>query len=85
MGELSAVCFRHRARPDASEEERNRFNLALMKRMVRRGHVYLSNAMLEGKFCLRACIVNHLTKESDVDAVVPEVVAAAGEIQAAIT
>ena len=82
-GELSAVCFRHRVGPGASEEERNRFNLALMKRMVRRGRVYLSNAMLEGKFCLRACIVNHLTKESDVDAVVPEVLAAAGELTTA--
>ena len=80
-GELSAVCFRHLASADASEEERNRFNLALMKRMVRRGRVYLSNAMLEGKFCLRACIVNHLTQESDIDAVVPEVLAAARELR----
>ena len=36
---------------------------------------------LQGKFCLRACIVNHLTKESDIDAVVPEVLAAAEEIR----
>ena len=38
--------------------------------------MYLSNAELQGKFCLRACIVNHLTKESDIDQVVPEVVEA---------
>ncbi|HWZ83153.1 MAG TPA: aminotransferase class V-fold PLP-dependent enzyme [Terriglobales bacterium] len=81
-GELSAVCFRHLVRPDASEEERNRFNTDLMKRIVRRGKVYPSNATLEGKFCLRACIVNHLTKDSDIDAVVPEVLAAAREIEA---
>ena len=74
--ELSAVCFRHLVGKDASEEERNRFNLALLKRIVARGQVYLSNAMLQGKFCLRACIVNHLTKESDIDAIVPEVLAA---------
>jgi glutamate/tyrosine decarboxylase-like PLP-dependent enzyme len=80
VGELSAVCFRHRVRPDASEEERNRFNLALLKRMVARGRVYLSNASLHGKFCLRACIVNHLTKESDIAAVAPEVLAAAEEV-----
>jgi hypothetical protein len=42
--------------------------------------VYLSNAALKGRFCLRACIVNHLTKDSDVDAVVPEVLAAAREV-----
>jgi aromatic-L-amino-acid decarboxylase len=82
VGELSAVCFRYLVRPDASEEERNRFNTDLMKRIVRRGKVYPSNATLEGKFCLRACIVNHLTKDSDIDAVVPEVLAAAREIEA---
>jgi aromatic-L-amino-acid/L-tryptophan decarboxylase len=77
--ELSAVCFRHVLGKDASEEERNRFNLALLKRIVARGRVYLSNAVLHGKFCLRACIVNHLTKETDIDAVVPEVLAAVQE------
>jgi aromatic-L-amino-acid/L-tryptophan decarboxylase len=78
--ELSAVCFRHRVSPDASEETRNRFNLALLKRMVARGRVYLSNAELHHKFCLRACIVNPLTKDSDVDAVVPEVLETAREM-----
>jgi aromatic-L-amino-acid decarboxylase len=77
--ELSAVCFRHRVREKASEEERNRFNLALLKRIIARGRVYLSNAELKGKFCLRACIVNHLTKDSDIDALVSEVLAAAGD------
>lgn len=71
--ELSAVCFRHILDQDASEETRNRFNLALLKRMVARGRVYLSNAELKGKFCLRACIVNHLTNDTDIDAVVREV------------
>jgi glutamate/tyrosine decarboxylase-like PLP-dependent enzyme len=78
--ELSAVCFRHRQTEHASEEMRNRFNLALLKHIVRRGRVYLSNAELKGKFCLRVCIVNHRTKEADIDAVVPEVLDAAIEI-----
>ncbi len=78
--ELSAVCFRHRIKDEASEDERNRFNMAVLKRLIVRGRVYLSNALLKGRFCLRACIVNHLTKDSDVDAVVPEVLAAAREI-----
>jgi len=78
--ELSAVCFRHLVSKNASEDERNAFNLALLKRILRRGKVYISNAELKGKFCLRACIVNHLTKDSDIDAVVPEVLAAAQEI-----
>ena len=75
--ELSAVCFRHLARENASDEERNAFNLALLKRVIRRGKVYMSNAELKGKFCLRVCIVNHLTKDSDIDAIVPEVLEAA--------
>jgi len=79
---LSIVCFRHRMRKDASEEERNAFNLALLKRIIARGRVYLSNAELHGKFCLRACMVNHLTKDSDIAAVVAEVAAAAQDLLA---
>jgi aromatic-L-amino-acid decarboxylase len=78
--ELSAVCFRHRVNEDASEEARNLFNLALLKRIVSRGKIYLSNAELRGRFCLRACIVNHLTNDGDIDALVPEVLAAATEM-----
>jgi aromatic-L-amino-acid decarboxylase len=78
--ELSAVCFRHILTQDASEEVRNRFNLALLKRIVARGKVYLSNAELKGRFCLRACIVNHLTKETDIDAVVSEVLEVAPSV-----
>jgi glutamate/tyrosine decarboxylase-like PLP-dependent enzyme len=78
--ELSAVCFRHIVREGAWDEERNAFNLALLKRMIRRGKVYMSNAELKGKFCLRACIVNHLTKDSDIDAVVHEVLETAREV-----
>jgi glutamate/tyrosine decarboxylase-like PLP-dependent enzyme len=78
--ELSAVCFRHLLNKDASEETRNRFNLALLKRIVARGRVYLSNAELKGKVCLRACFVNHRTKETDIDAVVHEVLEVAPDI-----
>ncbi len=78
--ELSAVCFRHRGAGGLSEEELSRFNLAVLKRVVARGRVYLSNASLRGKFCLRACIVNHRTKNADVDSVIPEVLAAAREM-----
>ena len=78
--ELSVVCFRHIVSANTSEQERNDFNLALLKKIVSRGRVYLSNAELKGKFCLRACIVNHLTTNADIDAILPEVVAAASEL-----
>ena len=80
--ELSAVCFRHRKSVAASEDARDQFNLALLKRIITRGHVYLSNAVLNGRFCLRVCIVNHLTNESDIDSVVTEVLEAAHELMA---
>jgi len=79
-GELSAVCFRYIGAESLAGEEINRHNVAILKRVVRRGRVYLSNATLRGKFCLRACIVNHRTTADDVDSVIPEVLAAAKDL-----
>ena len=81
--ELSAVCFRYNAKN--TDEELNRFNAALLQRILKRGRIYLSNASLQGKFSLRACIVNHRTKDSDIDSVVPEVLEAAGELKPALS
>ena len=78
--ELSAVCFRHMVSDRTNEDERNQFNLALLKKIVSRGNVYLSNAELQGKFCLRACIVNHLTTDADIDRVIQEVLAASADV-----
>jgi aromatic-L-amino-acid decarboxylase len=79
--ELSAVCFRHKGEGDRVKYDLDCFNLALLKRVIERGKVYLSYATLRDKFCLRACVVNHRTKDADIDIVVPEVLAAAKEIQ----
>jgi glutamate/tyrosine decarboxylase-like PLP-dependent enzyme len=67
---LSAVCFRHREKD----------NEAILKRIIARGRVYLSNATINGQFALRACFVNHRTKEDDVRAIVNETIAAAKEV-----
>jgi hypothetical protein len=48
--------------------------------MIARRRVFLSNATIRGQFALRACFVNHRTKEEDVQANVSEIVQAAGEI-----
>lgn len=69
---LSAVCFRHR----------HKDNQAILKRVNTRGRVYLSNATIRGQFALRACFVNHRTKEEDVREIVSEVIAAADEVNA---
>jgi aromatic-L-amino-acid/L-tryptophan decarboxylase len=79
-GELSAVCFRYRDSGEFSEEVLNDLNASILQRTHKRGRVYLSNAALAGKFCLRACILNHRTKDADIDAIIPEVLAAASEL-----
>ena len=78
--QLSAVCFRYTGGESSSEDERNSQNAGILKRVVQRGSVYLSNATVRGKFCLRACIVNHRTTTNDVDSVIPEVLAAAKDL-----
>jgi glutamate/tyrosine decarboxylase-like PLP-dependent enzyme len=77
--ELSAVCFRYRASGKLSDEELNRINPVILKRVVERGQVYLSNALLRKRFCLRACVVNHRTTDADIESIVSEVLASAKE------
>ena len=78
--ELSAVCFRYRGTSQVSEEALNRLNPLILKRVVERGRVYLSNASLRKRFCLRACVVNHRTTDEDIDSIITEVLAAAKEV-----
>ena len=78
--ELSAVCFRYQGKGGLSEGDLNRLNPAILKRVIERGRVYLSNASLRAKFCLRACIVNHRTTDADVDSVIAEVLESAKEV-----
>jgi aromatic-L-amino-acid/L-tryptophan decarboxylase len=79
--ELSAVCFRHR--PAGPARDADELNAAILQRIIARGRVYLSNATIGGQFALRACFVNHRTREEDVAQIVPEVLAAAREVLAA--
>ncbi len=76
---LSAVCFRYAG----GVGDLNALNRSILSRVVQRGRVYISNAVIEGKFALRACIVNHRSTEEDVKSVVSEVLAAACELQSA--
>lgn len=79
--ELSAVCFRFIGDGNLDELELNRLNAAILRRVVERGYVYLSNATLRSQFCLRACIVNHRTTDADIDRVTKEVLAAAKDVR----
>jgi glutamate/tyrosine decarboxylase-like PLP-dependent enzyme len=73
---LSAVCFRY----VGGTGDINALNRAILDRVVRRGRVYISNAIIGNSFALRACVVNHRSTEDDVRSVVSEVLAAADEI-----
>jgi glutamate/tyrosine decarboxylase-like PLP-dependent enzyme len=74
---LSAVCFRF----TESTDDLDAFNRSILDRVIRRGRVYISNASINGKFALRACVVNHRTTEEDVRAILTEVLAAADEVK----
>lgn len=76
---LSAVCFR--VRHEGTPQDANRLNAAILARVIEGGRVYLSNATLAERFALRACFVNHRTTDADVSEIVPEVLAAAADVQ----
>ena len=67
---LSIVCFRYtgggRLREDAPARQ-DEFNKQLMVDVQRDGDSYLSNATINGRFALRACIVNFRTTAADAD------------------
>ena len=52
-------------------------NEAVLKRLKTGGEMFVSNAVVGGRFALRACLVNFRTTEADI-AAVPEIVARAG-------
>lgn len=76
---LSIACFRYVPRDlqsDASAEPYlNRLNERLMAELQLDGRVFPSNAILDGRFALRACIVNFRTEAADIDALIEKAVA----------
>jgi aromatic-L-amino-acid/L-tryptophan decarboxylase len=65
---LSICCFRYRPRDWAgTEDELDRRNERLMTAIHADGRVYCSNAVIDGRFGLRACIVNFRTEAPDVE------------------
>jgi glutamate/tyrosine decarboxylase-like PLP-dependent enzyme len=55
----------------------NRLNETLLTQVQRGGEAFLSNAVVDGDYLLRACIVNFRTTEADIDRL-PEILARAG-------
>ena len=75
---LSIATFRYvpsDLKPDSekTEEYLNQLNTELLTRLQNSGEAYISNAVIDGKFTLRACIVNFRTSLVDIEAF-PEIV-----------
>ncbi|MBL8174261.1 MAG: aminotransferase class V-fold PLP-dependent enzyme [Bryobacterales bacterium] len=70
---LSIVVFRFLGNGVVSEDELNRANAALLDRVQASGELFLSNAVLEGRFALRMCFVNFRTTEEDVRRMVADI------------
>ena len=69
--ELSICCFRY-VPPGAnnSDAELDRLNASLMELVQKGGRAYVSNATVNGRFALRACLTNFRTTKSDIDTTV---------------
>lgn len=80
--ELSITTFRYKPldlnlQGKHAEEYLNQLNEALVTELQQNGEVFLSNAIIDGKYCLRACIVNFRITLNDIE-VIPEIVIRTG-------
>jgi len=58
----------------ADQESENRLNEELLNRLQKGGEVFLSNAIVQGAYCLRVCIVNFRTTYKDLEFLVEKVI-----------
>ncbi len=58
----------------ADQKALDRLNEALLEELQRGGEAYVSNAVVDGRFALRACIVNFRTSRADLERLVDAVV-----------
>ena len=75
---LSIATFRYvpsdlKSGSEKTEDYLNQLNTELLTRLQNSGEAYISNAVMDGKFALRACIVNFRTSLADIEAL-PEIV-----------
>lgn len=82
---LSITTFRYvphgTSRDDpAAVESLNALNQTVLDRLLAGGRAYVSNAMVDGRFLLRSCIVNFRTSEADLREIVDAVVEIGREV-----
>ena len=79
---LSITTFRYKPAgidPGKEKEYLNKLNQELLNRLQSGGEVFPSNAVLDGIFLLRVCIVNFRTKFSDIK-MLPSIILREGEL-----
>jgi aromatic-L-amino-acid decarboxylase len=78
---LSIACYRY-APAGAGLDDRalDALNERLMIAIRRDGRAFPSNAELRGRYCLRACLVNHRTEAEDIDALLEATVRLGAEL-----
>ena len=59
------------------DEYLNDLNTELLERLQKGGELFISNAVIDGLFLLRACVVNFRTTLADIEAI-PEIVTRIG-------
>lgn len=80
---LSITTFRYRPSTlDMSKQDSetylNELNLELLSRIQQGGEVFVSNAVIDGAYVLRACIVNFRTTVEDIE-MIPDIVCRLGQ------
>jgi glutamate/tyrosine decarboxylase-like PLP-dependent enzyme len=65
---------------DAADDYLNALNKALLAKIQASGDLYVSNAVIDGVYLLRACVVNFRTTSADMDAIAETVVAMGREV-----
>jgi glutamate/tyrosine decarboxylase-like PLP-dependent enzyme len=76
---LSIFCFRYA--PRGYEGDLNELNERILVNLQRGGSSYLSNAMVNGKFALRGCVINYRTTERDMEILLEDVRKAAALVK----
>ena len=75
---------RQGSQPGQVEDYVRRVNQELLTRIERSGEAFLSNAIVGGRFALRACIVNFRTTLQDIEALPPLLARVGREVEAVV-
>ncbi|UKM66543.1 aminotransferase class V-fold PLP-dependent enzyme [Flavobacteriaceae bacterium GSB9] len=79
---LSITTFRY-IPPNCEEDNEylNILNQQLVNQLQKEGEVFLSNAIVNKKYCLRACIVNFRTTQKDIEEIINIIIRVGRKIQ----